>query len=49
VLPSDSLRAVTARLGGSETTRGPSVALVFGVLVVLGAAEWAIRRLTGRA
>lgn len=49
VLPSDSLRAVTARSGGSETPRGPSAALVFGVLVVVGAAEWAIRRLSGRA
>ena len=48
VLAADSLRPVIARLGdGSPARRGPSAAL-FGVLVMLGAAEWAIRRLRGR-
>jgi hypothetical protein len=49
VVSRDSLGAATARLGGaSRAPRGPSAALVFGLLVVLGATEWAIRRLSGR-
>lgn len=49
LLPADSLRATTARIGGSSGSQWPSAVLIFGALLVLGAAEWTIRRLTGRA
>jgi hypothetical protein len=50
VLSADSLGAAINRLtaGGPSGRRGPSAALIFGVLLALGAAEWAIRRLNGR-
>lgn len=51
-LPADSLRPVVNRLsaglpGGGG--RGPSPWLLFALLVLAGGAEWAIRRLSGRA
>ena len=51
-VPADSLRAVVDRAsaglpGGGG--RGVSPWLLFGVLLLAGTAEWAIRRLTGRA
>ncbi|HEU4558366.1 MAG TPA: hypothetical protein VFS20_10970 [Longimicrobium sp.] len=51
VLPPDSLRPALDRLmaQGSSAPRGPSAWLIFALLLIAAAAEWAIRRLTGRA
>ncbi len=51
ILPPDSLRAALDRIASSHPTapRGPGAALVFALLLIAAAAEWAIRRLTGRA
>jgi hypothetical protein len=50
-LPPGSLRPALARLAASSPAapRGPSATLIFALLLVAAAAEWAIRRLTGRA
>lgn len=50
ILPRDSLRPTLDRLAASRpsTPRGPSAWLIFALLLVAAAAEWAIRRLTGR-
>jgi len=50
ILPPDSLRPVLDRLAAAHPAapRGPSAALIFALLLVAAAAEWAIRRLTGR-
>ncbi|HYH80613.1 MAG TPA: hypothetical protein VEX86_12490 [Longimicrobium sp.] len=49
ILPPDSLRPALARFASSPAApRGPSVALLFALLLIAAAAEWAIRRLTGR-
>jgi hypothetical protein len=51
VLPADSLRQVLDRLESASpaSSRGPSAVLIFALLLVAATAEWAIRRLTGRA
>jgi hypothetical protein len=51
ILPADSLRPALHRLASSRPAapRGPGAALLFALLLVAAAAEWAIRRLTGRA
>ncbi|HET7232993.1 MAG TPA: hypothetical protein VFJ16_23490 [Longimicrobium sp.] len=51
ILPADSLRPVLDRLAASHPAapRGPSATLIFALLLIAAAAEWAIRRLTGRA
>jgi hypothetical protein len=50
ILSADSVGSVVGRLtAGGPAGRTPGAALVFGVLLALGAAEWAIRRLKGRA
>jgi len=50
VVSEDSLgRVVDGLTAGGPAGRMPSPALIFGILLALGAAEWAIRRLTGRA
>ncbi len=50
MLPADSVRATVGRLGAAPPGgwRGPSPWLLFAALLVFAAAEWAIRRLTGR-
>jgi hypothetical protein len=51
MLPADSLRATLAGLGAATSPggwRGPGPWLLFAALLVLAAAEWAIRRLAGR-
>jgi hypothetical protein len=49
VLSADSVGATLNRLTtGGPSGRAPSAALILGALLALGAAEWAIRRLTGR-
>jgi hypothetical protein len=49
ILPADSLRPALARLTADHPApRGPSAALIFALLLIVAAAEWAIRRLTGR-
>ena len=51
ILSADSLGGAVDRLtaDGPAGPRAPSAALIFGVLLALGAAEWSIRRLSGRA
>jgi hypothetical protein len=49
MVPADSMRPLLARLAPARAPRGPSATLVFVALLVLATAEWAIRRLTGRA
>ncbi|HEV7590233.1 MAG TPA: hypothetical protein VGO40_19090 [Longimicrobium sp.] len=51
VLSADSIGAAVDHLtvGGPSERRAPGAALIFGLLLALGAAEWAIRRLNGRA
>jgi hypothetical protein len=50
VVSADSLgRVVDGLTAGGPARRMPSAALIFGVLLALGAAEWAIRRLNGKA
>jgi len=48
VLSPDSLGRALGRFTPPAGRRGPGMALVFGALLVLAAAEWAIRRLNGR-
>ncbi|MFL5538116.1 MAG: hypothetical protein ACJ8J0_03955 [Longimicrobiaceae bacterium] len=48
VVSPDSLGHALGRFAAPTGSRAPSAALVFGALLVLAAAEWAIRRLTGR-
>lgn len=49
MLPADSARAAIDRLGGATSAgRGPGPWLIFAALLLFAAAEWAIRRLTGR-
>lgn len=50
-VPADSLEAVVRRRTGESPAPSPQLPwapIVFGVLVTLAAAEWAIRRLSGR-
>jgi hypothetical protein len=51
ILPPDSLRPALERIASSHPAapRGPSAALIFALLLIAAAAEWAIRRLNGRA
>jgi hypothetical protein len=49
MVPAGSIRPLLARLAPARAPRGPSATLVFVALLVLATAEWAIRRLTGRA
>jgi len=51
VLSADSVGSAVEGLtwGAPAGSRAPSAALIFGALLVLGTAEWAIRRLNGRA
>ena len=51
MLPADSARVAIDRLGSAAPGgwRGPSAWLIFAALLLFAAAEWAIRRLTGRA
>ena len=51
-VPADSLRPLVRRLSadpGGGGWRGPGPWLVFALLLALASAEWAVRRLTGRA
>ncbi|HET7460300.1 MAG TPA: hypothetical protein VFJ82_03595, partial [Longimicrobium sp.] len=50
ILPPDSLRPALDRLAEAHPAapRGPSAALILTLLLVAAAAEWGIRRMTGR-